>query len=89
VVEGRCFGVVRKPPAVTHIVHEHYAAVSEIGTIEAVGADQLLDLFKPVDPVHGSGFARAVHADDFDSDLICPPPLSVFRVAGAHLSTSL
>jgi len=81
--------VVRKRPAVTLVVHEHYPAVSEIDTIEAVGADQLLDLFKPVHPVHNRGFVRPVDADDFDSDLICLPPLSVLFVARAHFSASL
>ena len=48
VVEAGSLGVLWQAPRVTQIVHEHYAAISEIDTIETIGANQPFYLFEPV-----------------------------------------
>jgi hypothetical protein len=68
VVKAGSLGVLWQAPRVTQIVHEHYAAISEIDTIETIGANQPFYLFEPVTPVHGRGFVRPVDMDDFDGD---------------------
>ena len=89
VVEGRCLHIVQESLRTPDVIYEHHAAVSEIDSIETIGTNQPFYLFEPVTPVHARGFVRPVHTDDFDGDLACPSPLSVFLVGRAYFSAFL